>query len=125
MILPMALDDNSFMAWQGPKSGPVISILDSQLEGSEFEYRPILDGNSTKAMPGSIPAPNSGSFNMSKEGKWGTAKKHQKKTPLWSKVEILVVTCSCIYLRGVQDDLKSGNFTCSRSLSPKESSISA
>jgi hypothetical protein len=29
--------------------------------------RPLLDGNGVKTMPGSIPAPNSGSFNNKKE----------------------------------------------------------
>ncbi len=39
------------------------SKFDSRLEGCGFESHPILDGNSVKAMPGSIPAPNPGSFN--------------------------------------------------------------
>jgi len=36
----------------------------------------ILDGNRVKAMPGSIPAPNSGSFENKKiqVAKWGTPK---------------------------------------------------
>jgi len=45
------------------KSGLVVSKLDSRLEGHGFESYPILDGNSVKAMPGSIPAPNPGSLN--------------------------------------------------------------
>jgi hypothetical protein len=46
------------------KSGLVVSELDSQSKGCGFESRliQILDGNGLKAMPGSIPAPNSGSF---------------------------------------------------------------
>jgi len=40
------------------KSGQVVSKLDSRLED-----HPILDGNGVKAMPGSIPALNPGSFN--------------------------------------------------------------
>jgi hypothetical protein len=41
---------------------------------------PMLDGNGFKAMPGSIPAPNPGSFNNWKRmkiqvAKWGTPKK--------------------------------------------------
>jgi len=47
----------------GQKSGLVVSLLDSRLEGHGFEPRPILDGNDVKAMQGSIPAPNPGSFN--------------------------------------------------------------
>ena len=56
-----------FIGW---KSGLVVSVLDSWLEGCEFKYPPILDGNGVKAMPGSIPAPNSGSFNNWKERKY-------------------------------------------------------
>jgi hypothetical protein len=41
----------------------MVSKLDSRLEGREFKSHPILDGNGAKAMPGSIPAPNPGSFN--------------------------------------------------------------
>ncbi len=47
----------------GQKSGLMVSILDSQLEGRGFESHPILDGNGVKAMPELIPAPNPGSFN--------------------------------------------------------------
>ena len=47
----------------GRKSGLVVSELDSRLEGRGFKSHPILDGYSVKAMPGSIPAPNPGSFN--------------------------------------------------------------
>jgi len=36
--------------------------LGSQSEGRGFDPRPMLDGNGVKAMPGSIPAPNSGSL---------------------------------------------------------------
>ena len=41
----------------GRKSGLVVSILDSRLEGRGFESHPILilNGNGVKAMPGSIP----------------------------------------------------------------------
>ncbi len=31
-------------------------------EGCRFDPRPMLDGNGVKAMPGPIPAPNSGSL---------------------------------------------------------------
>ncbi len=41
------------------KSGLVVSVLYSRLEDRGFESRPILDGNGVKAMPGSIPAPDS------------------------------------------------------------------
>jgi len=40
--------------------------LDSRLEGRRFESHPILDGNGVKAMPGLIPAPKPGSFNLKK-----------------------------------------------------------
>jgi len=33
------------------------------LEGRGFESHPTRDGNGVKGMPGSIPAPNPGSFN--------------------------------------------------------------
>ncbi len=49
----------------GRKSDLVVSELDSQSKGCGFESRLIqilLDGNGLKAMLGSIPAPNSGSF---------------------------------------------------------------
>ncbi len=36
--------------------------LSSQSEGCGFNPRPVLDGSGVKAMPGSIPAPNSGSL---------------------------------------------------------------
>ncbi len=54
---------SSTMCLQGRKSGLVDINLDSRLEGRGFESQPILDGNSVKAMPLSIPAPNPGSFN--------------------------------------------------------------
>ncbi len=47
----------------GRKSGLVVSKLCSKLEGRGFKCHPILDGNGVKAMPGSIFAPNHGSFN--------------------------------------------------------------
>jgi len=47
----------------------VLSNRDSQLEDGGFKSHPILDGNGIKAMPGSIPAPNPGSFNNWKERK--------------------------------------------------------
>jgi len=47
----------------GQKSVLVVSKLISRLEGRGFKTHPILNGNGVKAMPGSIPAPNSGSFN--------------------------------------------------------------
>jgi len=47
----------------GRKSGLVVSILDSRLEGHGFKSHPILDENGVKTMTGSIPAPNAGSFN--------------------------------------------------------------
>jgi len=34
--------------------------LGSQSEGCGFNLRPMLDGSDVKAMPGSIPTPNSG-----------------------------------------------------------------
>jgi hypothetical protein len=40
----------------------VVIEIYSQLVGHGFESHPILDGNSVKAMPRSIPAPNPGSF---------------------------------------------------------------
>ncbi len=46
----------------GGKSGLVVSILDSRLEGCGFKSRPIQDENGIKAMPRLIPAPNSGSL---------------------------------------------------------------
>jgi len=36
--------------------------LGSWLEGCGFDPCPMLDGSGVKAMPGSIPAPNSGSL---------------------------------------------------------------
>jgi len=48
------------------------------MEGCGFKSHPILYGKGVKAMSGSIPAPNSGSFNNLKEkiqvAKWGTPK---------------------------------------------------
>ncbi len=51
---------------KGRKTGLVVSGLDSRSEGCGLKsclvlYK-ILDGNGLKAMPGSISAPNSGSF---------------------------------------------------------------
>ncbi len=39
---------------KGQKSGLEVSALHSWLEDWRFEYRPLLDGNGVKAMPGSI-----------------------------------------------------------------------
>jgi len=61
------------------KSGLVVSLLDSWLEGRGFKFCPILDGNGVKAMQRSIPAPNSGSFNNRKEN-IGNQMGHTKKS---------------------------------------------
>ncbi len=49
---------------KGRKSGLVVSKQDSQSKGCGFKphFIQILNGNGLKAMPGSMPAPNSGSF---------------------------------------------------------------
>jgi len=47
---------------QGRKSGLVVSKPDSQLEGTGFKSHPMLDGNGVKVLPGSLTAPNPGSF---------------------------------------------------------------
>jgi len=47
-----------------------------------FDPRPMLDGSGVKAMPGSIPAPNSGSLYKIRNilvAKWGTPKNYLKK----------------------------------------------
>ncbi len=44
------------------KLGSSGRALGSQSEGCGFDPRPMLDGSGVKAMPGSIPAPNSGSL---------------------------------------------------------------
>jgi len=41
-------------------------VLGSRLEGRGIYPRPMLDGSGVKTMPGSIPAPNPGSFNIIK-----------------------------------------------------------
>jgi len=55
-------------------------VLSSRLEGRGIDPRPMLDGSGVKTMPGSIPAPNPGSFNIRKERKyrWPNGA-HQKK----------------------------------------------
>jgi len=40
------------------------------LEGLGINPRPMVDGSGVKAMPGSIHAPNPGSFNIRKERKY-------------------------------------------------------
>jgi len=62
----------------GQKSGPVVSKLDSRLEGCGFKSHPMLDGNGVNVMPGSIPAPNPGSFNNWKERNIGSQMGHTK-----------------------------------------------
>ncbi len=57
-----------FFSWQ--KSGPVVSKLYSWLEGCGFKSHPMQDGRGVKAMPGSIPEANPGSFNYWKERKY-------------------------------------------------------
>jgi len=57
---------------RSPTTGKVLKIkqklwfrgraLDSQTEGRGFNPCPMPDGSGVKAMPGSIPAPNSGSL---------------------------------------------------------------
>jgi hypothetical protein len=44
------------------KLWPSGRALGSRLDGCGFHPRPMLDGSGVKAMPGSIPAPNSGSL---------------------------------------------------------------
>jgi hypothetical protein len=70
----------------GRKSGLVVSKLDSRSKGRVFESRLIHNTrckwSTFKAMPGSIPAPNSGSFVEKNIGsKWGkpTKNKHFKQ----------------------------------------------
>jgi hypothetical protein len=41
-------------------------VLGSRLEGRGIDPHPMLDGSGVKTMPGSIPAPNPGSFNIIK-----------------------------------------------------------
>jgi len=41
----------------------------SRLEGRGNDPHPMLDGSGVKVMPGLIPAPNPGSFNIRKERK--------------------------------------------------------
>ncbi len=56
--------------------------LGSQSEGRGFDPCPMLDGSGVKAMPGSIPTPNSGPLQKNKKiqvAKWGTPKKIFKK----------------------------------------------
>ncbi len=64
---------------KGRKSGLVVSKLDSQLEGRGFKSHPILDGNGVKAMPGSFPTPNPGSFHNWKERNTDSQMGHTKK----------------------------------------------
>jgi len=45
-------------------------VLGSRLEGRGINPLPMLDGSGVKAMPGLIPAPNSGSCNIRKERKY-------------------------------------------------------
>jgi len=45
-------------------------VLGSQLEGRGIDPHPMFDGSGVKAMPGSIPSPNPGSFNIRKERKY-------------------------------------------------------
>jgi len=50
------------------------------LEGRGINPRPMLDGDGVKQMPGSILAPNPGSFNIRKEKKYRQPNgAHQKK----------------------------------------------
>ncbi len=56
----------------------MVSALDSRLEGNGFDSHPKLDGKGVKAIPGSIPAPNSGSFSNGKERKFGNQMVHTK-----------------------------------------------
>jgi len=60
--------------------------------GSKLVSSKILDGNGVKAMPGSIPAPNSGSFENKKiqVAKWGTPKK------IFEKNTLKKVICLCV-----------------------------
>ncbi len=83
--------------WQ--KSGLVVSKLNLQLEGCWFESLPMLDGNGVKAMPGSILAPNPGSFNNLKERKY--------KLPNWAHQENIrknvIYCCSTVFLGLISD----------------------
>jgi len=45
-------------------------VLGSPLEGRGIDPHPMLDGSGVKAIPGSNPAPNPGSFNIRKERKY-------------------------------------------------------
>ncbi len=76
----------------GSKSGLVVGILNSQMEGHGFESHPILDGIGVKAMPGSISAPNPGSFNDWKERKY-TQKNNFKNR--YERFKRTIVTTSC------------------------------
>jgi len=61
--------------------------------GSKLVSSKILDGNGVKAMPGSIPAPNTGSFENKKiqVAKWGTPKKKLVSKQLSTKDYLLFV----------------------------------
>jgi hypothetical protein len=67
----------------------VVSGLELRSKGCGFEsclvLTKILDGNGLKAMPGSIPAPNSGSFKKNKKNigsQMGQTKKNILQLPL-------------------------------------------
>ncbi len=64
------MNKNLTISLEVERFGSVVCKLDSQLEGFEFESHPILDGNGVKVMPGSILAPNPGSFNDLNERKY-------------------------------------------------------
>jgi hypothetical protein len=60
------------------------------LEGRGIDPRPVLDGSGVKVMPGSIPEPNPGSFNVRKERKYRWPKgAHQKKSTFLQTFKVL------------------------------------
>jgi len=57
--------------------------LGSQSEGRGFDPRPMLEGSGVKAMPGSIPTPNSSS--LQKKENTGSQMGHTKKKKIFKR----------------------------------------
>ncbi len=65
--------------------------LSSQFEGRGFNSHPMLDGSGVKAIPGPIPAPNSGSLQKIRKiqvAKWGTRTKKEDPNLFYSLLNI-------------------------------------
>ncbi len=75
--------------WPAGRTLPRPGLVVRMIVGSNLYSSKILDGNGVKAMPGSIPEPNSGTlYKTIQVTKWGISKKYLKNNVFLTKIAL-------------------------------------